>query len=417
MSSVVPDGWSNSPLQDICFFQEGPGLRNWQYRDSGTKFINIRCIQGGDINTSVAQHLSDEEVKEKYSHFLLNEGDYVLSSSGTIGRLALVKKHHLPLLLNTSVIRFRSIDETRLDGLFLRHFLQSKQFFDKISEQSQGSAQVNFGPTHLKVLDALLPPLPEQKKIASILTSVDEVIENTQKQIDKLQDLKKATMNELLTKGIGHTDFKDSELGRIPKSWDVKPLNDICDLQVGYAFKSTWFTQSGIALLRGENVGYGDAKWDASRYLDNDRANEFSQYRLTEGDIVIGMDRTFTKSGSKITRISSKDLPCLLVQRVGRFRSENLGSDFLWQLLRSEPYLNQLAANEKGMDIPHLSKQEILEPIVPSIPKGEQIQISSILKSFDEQSQILLTRRTQTQSLKKSLMQDLLTGKVRVTVN
>ena len=65
------------------------------------------------------------------------------------------------------------------------------------------------------------PPLPEQKKIASILTSVDEVIENTQKQIDKLQDLKKATMNELLTKGIGHTEFKDSELGRIPKSWEV----------------------------------------------------------------------------------------------------------------------------------------------------------------------------------------------------
>ena len=67
----------------------------------------------------------------------------------------------------------------------------------------------------------LFPPLPEQKKIASILTSVDEVIENTQKQIDKLQDLKKATMNELLTKGIGHTEFKDSELGRIPKSWEV----------------------------------------------------------------------------------------------------------------------------------------------------------------------------------------------------
>lgn len=296
---------------------------------------------------------------------------------------------------------------------YLFYATQYRTFSDVIS----GSAQPQITGEGLKKVSLPIPPLPEQKKIASILTSVDEVIENTQKQIDKLQDLKKATMNELLTKGIGHTEFKDSELGRIPKSWEVKPLNDICDLQVGYAFKSTWFTQSGIALLRGENVGYGDAKWDASRYLDNDRANEFSQYLLTKGDIVIGMDRTFTKSGSKITRISSKDLPCLLVQRVGRFRSENLGSDFLWQLLRSEPYLNQLAANEKGMDIPHLSKQEILEPIVPLIPKGEQIQISLILKSFDEQSQILLTRRTQTQSLKKSLMQDLLTGKVRVTVN
>jgi type I restriction enzyme S subunit len=79
-----------------------------------------------------------------------------------------------------------------------------------------------------KCISKFCPPLPEQKKIASILTSVDEVIENTQKQIDKLQDLKKATMNELLTKGIGHTEFKDSELGRIPKSWEVKKKNLLC---------------------------------------------------------------------------------------------------------------------------------------------------------------------------------------------
>ena len=65
----------------------------------------------------------------------------------------------------------------------------------------------------LKEIEVSSPPLPEQKKIASILASVDEVIESTQKQIDKLQDLKKATMNELLTKGVGHTEFKDSELG------------------------------------------------------------------------------------------------------------------------------------------------------------------------------------------------------------
>ena len=64
-------------------------------------------------------------------------------------------------------------------------------------------------------------PLPEQKKIASILTSVDEVIEKNQSQINKLQDLKKATMNELLTRGIGHTEFKDSPLGKFQKSWEI----------------------------------------------------------------------------------------------------------------------------------------------------------------------------------------------------
>ena len=75
---------------------------------------------------------------------------------------------------------------------------------------------------NLKAFPIIKPPLPEQQKIASILTSVDEVIEKTQTQINKLQDLKKATMNELLTRGIGHTEFKDSPVGRIPLSWEVK---------------------------------------------------------------------------------------------------------------------------------------------------------------------------------------------------
>ena len=66
--------------------------------------------------------------------------------------------------------------------------------------------------------------MAEQQKIASILTSVDEVIEKTEAQISKLQDLKKGMMQELLTKGIGHTEFKDSPVGRIPKGWEVVKL-------------------------------------------------------------------------------------------------------------------------------------------------------------------------------------------------
>ena len=76
------------------------------------------------------------------------------------------------------------------------------------------------------------------------------MIENTQKQIDKLQDLKKATMNELLTKGIGHTEFKESELGRIPKSWDIKKLSNLCILHYGKSPKD-------IEVLNGKYAIYG----------------------------------------------------------------------------------------------------------------------------------------------------------------
>jgi len=416
MSSVVPEGWSNSPLQDICFFQEGPGLRNWQYRDSGTKFINIRCIQGGDINTSVAQHLSDEEVKEKYSHFLLNEGDYVLSSSGTIGRLALVKKHHLPLLLNTSVIRFRSIDETRLDGLFLRHFLQSKQFFDKISEQSQGSAQVNFGPTHLKVLDALLPPLPEQKKIASILTSVDEVIENTQKQIDKLQDLKKATMNELLTKGIGHTEFKDSELGRIPKSWEVVTLKDYCK-RVCVGFVGTcepYYRPTGIPLIRTGDLKGGLSEIVNGKCVTKEFHEKEKKSQLVSGDLLIARHGDFGQTC--LVPESFGEANCLNIVIV-RPNTQFYAPKFLKYLFNSDSMKRSFEAKAEGSTQKVISTTEISKAVFPMPTLSEQEEIVHILESLDSSIDAKRAKLSHTQSLKKSLMQDLLTGKVRVTVN
>ena len=181
MNNIYPKSWTSFNLKDICFYQEGPGLRNWQYEETGIKFINIRCIKDEYLDLSNAQFISKDEVESKYKHFLLNEGDYVLSSSGTIGRIAVVREYDLPLLLNTSVIRFRSLDQSKLDMIFLFYFLQSNQFFEKIYEQSQGSAQVNFGPTHLNVLKANFPPLSEQKKIADILSSMDQLINSTAK--------------------------------------------------------------------------------------------------------------------------------------------------------------------------------------------------------------------------------------------
>ena len=114
-----------------------------------------------------------------------------------------------------------------LDSTFLSYQLNDNIRRSQLRKLGQGSSVIHIYSSGLQEVNLSLPPLPEQKKIASILTSVDEVIENTQKQIDKLQDLKKATMNELLTKGIGHTEFKDSELGRIPKSWEVKTIDDV----------------------------------------------------------------------------------------------------------------------------------------------------------------------------------------------
>ena len=132
---------------------------------------------------------------------------------------------------------------------------------------------------HLKILKERFVPYSdnyvEQKKIASILTSVDEVIENTEKQIDKLQDLKKATMNELLTKGIGHTEFKDSELGEIPKNWGVKKLEEVGQIIGG-----------GTPASENENYWGGEIQWVTPKEITK-----------LNGRYIEETERTLTKKG------------------------------------------------------------------------------------------------------------------------
>jgi type I restriction enzyme, S subunit len=165
MTNELPQGWTETPLDSVVFFQEGPGLRRWQFGESGIPFLNIRTFENGRINRSKCQFVKAEEFKGKYEHFLLKEGDLVVSSSGTLGKVATVHAEDLPLMLNTSTIRFRARYPEALMQKFLRFYVQSNHFFTQNDSAKTGSAIFNYGPSHLKRMSITLPPLKEQKRI------------------------------------------------------------------------------------------------------------------------------------------------------------------------------------------------------------------------------------------------------------
>lgn len=163
--------WPEVPLSKLILFQEGPGIRNWQYVDDGVKFINIRCINNGSIDTSTANKISREEAYGKYKHFLLEPYDIVMSCSGTLGRYAIVQKEHLPLCLNTSVIRFKP-RQNDFDYSFVYGYMTSTEFLNRQLVMANGSAQVNFGPTHLKQIRIKEPPVELRKQFNYIVMPI-----------------------------------------------------------------------------------------------------------------------------------------------------------------------------------------------------------------------------------------------------
>jgi type I restriction enzyme, S subunit len=158
-------GWPLRHLPEVAFFQEGPGVRKWQFRSSGIKLINVGNIVRGQLDLSnTTRHLDKTEVAGTYAHFLLNAGDLVMATSGaTWGKVAFVEAQHLPLCLNTSVVRFRPLTAMSCTPLFLRAFFETADFRRQIEQLITGSAQPNFGPSHLKLVRLPVPPFPMQQ--------------------------------------------------------------------------------------------------------------------------------------------------------------------------------------------------------------------------------------------------------------
>jgi type I restriction enzyme, S subunit len=415
MSKLVPTGWNRLPLKDYVYFQEGPGLRNWQYSNCGIPFLNIRCIVNKTLDLSNAQYISVEEAEKKYKHFLLDEDDLVLSTSGTIGRYALIKKHHLPLMLNTSIIRFRSRNEDKICKQFLEYYLQSSDFLTQLLVESQGSAQVNVGPTHLQKVNSLLPPLPEQQKIASILTSVDTVIEKTEAQINKLKDLKKAMMQELLTKGIGHTEFKDSPVGRIPRSWEVVNFDSITSSYAyGPRFSANNYSSDGnVKTIRGTDVSELGEIIYTQVPIANIENETVERHKLKNGDLVM-----ITTADCGLTAVfEEQEIPFICSAYAIRFRLKNsITPKYLKYFMQTDFSRSEVESFVRKGTVANLPGSDVLKIRFPMPNLEEQNNIVSILESIELEEKCKELKLSHTKSLKKALMQDLLTGKVRVKV-
>ena len=234
-------------LSDVYWFQEGPGVRNWQFKESGIKLLNVANItkQGKIDLDKTDRHLSTEEVDSKYQHFLIDEGDLVIASSGITNdednllrtKIAFIEKQHLPLCLNTSTIRFKAKDGVS-DLKFLKHWLNSLEFRQQITKEVTGIAQKNFGPSHLKKIKISLPPLTEQRRIASILDQADELRQKRQQAIEKLDQLLQATFIDMFGDPIDNL-----------KGLETVALLDLCKKVTDGTHQSPKWTTEGINVV------------------------------------------------------------------------------------------------------------------------------------------------------------------------
>jgi len=265
---------------------------------------------------------------------------------------------------------------------------------------------------NLYKIKVAVPPLPEQQKIAEILSTVDSKIDLIEQQIAECTQLKKGLMQKLLSKGIGHTEFKDSALGMIPRSWEVKLLEDCAKRGSGHTpdKKMKDYYNGGVKW-----VSLGDSNKLDKRYISETKI-EISKEGLKNSSAVIHPKETVLLSrDAGVGKSAIMKTEMAVSQHFITWECDiNFNNWFLYYNLQVfKPTFERVAIGStiKTIGLGFFKKMKIVVP-----PIKEQIKIADILNSVDEKLDILLEKKTIYLELKQGLMQQLLTGKVRVAV-
>ena len=263
-----------------------------------------------------------------------------------------------------------------------------------------------------------LPPLKEQEKIADILCSADDKIDAIASQIEKAETLKMGLLQKLLSEGIGHSEFKDSELGKIPESWEVVKIGSILELLTDYHANGSYEKLSeNVSLLdkedysimvRTTNFEKNDFK-DNLIYIDEFSYNYLKKSKVYEHDVIINKiaNAGATYLMPKIDKPVSLAMNLFLL----RFKDNILKQYVYFQIKKNEDRLKLLAS---GTSTKTITKDDVRGFEILLAPLEEQKQIADILSTSDEKLEVLRDKKQKYETLKKGLLQKLLSGEIRV---
>ena len=421
----IPSDWLTTTIDEITsVVTKGttPTSVGFNFTNSGINFIKVESITVEGCFVSDKFAYINPETDQALKRSRIEENDILFSIAGALGRIAIAKKNVLPANTNQALAIIRLLP-THADHAYLSYYLRGEYIVDRINKINVQSAQANLSLGDIRAFPVLLPPIPEQKKIARILSSVDSKLALINQQITTTQNLKKGLMQKLFTQGVGtqdadgrwqpHTEFKDTELGWMPGGWEIQSASDIChEIVVGIVIKPTkYYRESGIPVLRSANVRLEGLNGNDLKFMSAEDNDLLKKSKLKEGDLVTvrtGYPGTTAVVTSAFAGANCVDLV------ISRPIANIVASDYLACWINSDGGKNQVLKMQGGLAQQHFNVGDMKSLKVAVPPLTEQKEITRVLSTIDRKLEYLQTQKTQTQQLKKGLMQKLLTGQIRV---
>ncbi|MCD9522132.1 restriction endonuclease subunit S [Photobacterium carnosum] len=424
MSNLVPEGWKMYALGKLADVRSSNVDKKIEDGEKLVQLCNYTDVYYNHRISKKINFMLASAKEREIERFTLKAGDVIFTKdSETPNDIAIpcyvpddldgvLCGYHLTLLRP---------DKKKCNGEYLSHLFQLESVRHHFYILANGITRFGLTSEGITSAPMCMPAVKEQQKIAAILTSVDDGIEKTQAQINKLKDLKTGMMQELLTRGVGvdgkpHTEFKDSPVGRIPKGWDVKSLGDLSSfITSGSRGWAQYYSESGAIFIRIGNLTREHINF---RFKDIIRVSppesaEGKRTLVQAGDVLISI----TADLGVIAVVNESLEKAYVNQHVALVRLKDIAiSRWVGHYLAFEQTQKQFSANNDSGAKAGLNLTAIRNTVV-TLPS--ESEILSIVKSLDSIDDLIFKKRNKLVTLnstKKALMQDLLTGKVRVNV-
>ena len=341
--------------------------------------------------------------------------DILLSVRAPVGALNLADKS---LCIGRGL---SAITATAIEVPFLWHALRWK--VSDLVRVSQGSTFVAVNKADLCGLEIPFPPSTEQRKIAAILSSVDDAIEKTQAVIAQVQVVKRGLMQELLTRGLPgrHTRFKQTEIGEIPEEWRVVAIGALGhDSRTavrtgpfGSSMKTKDFRSSGVPVITIQSIGEGELYEPGLFFTSEGKADELSEYSVAEGDLVFSRVADIGRSLAVDARLSG----WLISPNLIRIRPDRRKADarfMMYAITLAKGVVRQIISISGNAGRPVVSSSILRRLCIPVPKLGEQREISRAGQRLESRIRTEMAKVNLLKELKGALMSVLLTGELRV---
>jgi type I restriction enzyme S subunit len=432
--AILPSGWSWAAVGDLAAplpnaIVDGPfgsNLKVSDYREHGVPVLQGSNVTGDRFNLSDLRFVSLAKARE-LSRSLARSGDILVVKIGSVGYSAVIDSlgGHDTAVIPANLLK-ATLDQRVVSTKFVSKWLTSQQGRRNLVDAASSTAQPALTLGRFKALRVPLPPLREQHGIAEVLDTLDTTIRQTEAIIEKLKQVKQGLLHDLLTRGIDPNGelrppqsqaphlYKDSLLGWIPKEWEAKALNELVDQRRPIVYGILMPGQGhegGVPVVKVKDIVGGSILLDQLLLTSPAIDLEYKRSRLKPGDLLF----TIRGSVGRTAFVPAELEDANITQDTARIGIAGVDARFVREYLAMPLPVRFIATHTLGVAVQGINLRDVRR-IPIAVPRPDEA--TEIADRLDSTNDRVTAEALEVQKLaltKAGLMDDLLTGRVRVT--